>query len=316
MSDSLDEIFDTSLNETESDIRNEVSAKSETENSINDPIPSVHKSPIFEKVFRGKELNELKRVQTQRIIELRQRHLSEEQATSDANNLKYRDFIWEISLNYFGRGSYVTDFRTLFEKKLVDEEFKLKKEILELQESQKEEIRMAKQMKNDNKQFRRTQGLLSPKEFAQQIFAQIQGFDNDDIYENDSMIDSILNKLTEANNVEHDSVSTFDEFEAVFVSPPKPRRSIPRKPFSPHFSSSSSSSQVPPRHGEHYSARKPHLYPHSPKYIHSPPMMLKKRPNRMLQRHIRERNKLKKYMDETDKFLQDMKRQSWFGEFM
>ena len=323
MSDSLDEIFDTSLNESDSAEEKIAGANFPTESETNEVSSEGFKSPILKKVFKGKELNELKRAQTQRIIALRQKHMNQEQTISDANDLKFRDFIWEMTLNYFGRGSFITDLRPLFEQKLVEEEYQLKKEILELQESQKEEIRTAKQMKSEQQMKARNQKLIDPKEFAQQIFAQIQDFDDgDDVYENDAAIDAILNKITEKN--EDESVSSIEGFEAVFVSPPKPKRPSPQvQNFSPLSSSSTpsiiSSPQTPPNGSEKKQKRRRpvNAVEPPPRYVHSPqPMTMKKRPNRMLQRHIRERNKLKKSMEETDKFMQNMKKQAWFGDFL
>ena len=325
MTDLLDEIFDTSLNESESNGGNDGGGNnfaSETES--NEDLSEGFKSPILKKVFKGKELNEMKRAQTQRIIALRQKHLQQEQTITEANDLKFRDFIWELTLNYFGRGSFLTDLRPLFEQKLVEEEYKLKKELLQLQESQKDEIRSAKQMKTDQQLKARNQKLIDPKEFAQQIFFHIQDFDDgDDVYENDAAIDAILNKITEKNQ-ENESISSIEDFEAVFVSPPKQKRGSPQyQNISPISSSSTpsiiSSSQTPPTGSEKKQKRRRHVdvVPPPPRYIHSPqPILMKKRPNRMLQRHIRERNKLKKSMEETDKFMQNMKKQAWFGDFL
>ena len=289
MDDSLDEIFDTSLNASDSycdiDSDSESSEKNAEEESEK-PKKIVNSA---KKVYTEKEINDIKRAQKQRLAAIKQTHLSEEQTLSESNDLKYRNYIWELTLNNFGRGSFTTNLRPLFEKKLIDEEYRLKKEIFELKESQKEEMRSAKAMKNETGRKVSYQRLLDPKEFAQQIFLQLQGDDSDDIYENDSMIDRILQKVRAANSPpEEPSVDSSEDFEEVFLSPPKRVKSPPK-----------------------YS---PEPFP-AYQNVHSPPKTQKK-PNKMLKRHIKERNKLKKSIEETDKFIQEMKRQALFGEFM
>ncbi|EAY16688.1 hypothetical protein TVAG_066930 [Trichomonas vaginalis G3] len=294
MNENLDDIFDTSLGSVK-DIENDTNpASSDTnknfeEETINESDNKSKSKQISNKQLSSREINEIKAMQNQKLFALKQQNLAKEQALASSNDLKYRDYLWDITCKYFNKGCFADNLQPQFDQKLADEEFKLKKEIIALQEQNKEEIRLAKEaMKTQNIKSEPQVELLEPQKLAQILYDSI--YDSDIFRESsdiNKIIDQILQKLENNNNAFSDS-SGFSESSIPMQSPIRNQYSSPPLKVSP-----------------------PKLVPRStPKTNRN----LKNDP--ALRRNIQERKKLKQSIEQTNKFLAEMKRQSWFGEFM
>lgn len=294
----LNEIFDTSLSSPTSPLSEVTSIIKHVEKNVfktpnivkkNDPDSPKY---LDQQLKLTKKYEETKYITNQKIISLKQANLTEEQTLESSNNLKFRNFVWDITLKHFGRGIYSDDLSEMFNKKIADEEYKLKKEVLDLQESQKEEYRNAKETNSSFPRYRRIYiGNVKPdpSEVAQKIFDILQGFvQSPEDFEIDRLIEQMLTKLrynaaTERREIISKIYQTNKKKERSFLSP---------LVYSPSITQSSK---------RYFSPRLPHGSP--------------MRSDADIRRHIRERNKLKETIAQTDKFMKKMQSMAFGPEF-
>lgn len=293
MNQDLDEIFDTSLGsvrdfENDTNVASNESSENFVEEEVDEDSDKQKRQSSSNKQLTSREINEIKSMHTQKLFALKQQNLAKEQALASSNDLKYRDYLWDITCKYFNKGCFADNLEPHFEKKLSEEEYKLKKEIIALQEQQKEELRISKEnMKDAQTRNEPAVELLEPQALAQILYDSI--YDCDVFRESadiNKLIDQILQKFE--NNIPSIGSSDFSESSIPIQSPV-------RQPY-----------------------KSPMLKVSPPKPIQrNTPISAKRvRKDPALKRNIQERKKLKQSIEQTNKFLSDMKKQSWFGEFL
>lgn len=88
----------------------------------------------------NQEFEEMKENQNSKLEQLRQAHFEKEQALMTNNDLEYRNLLWNITLKYFKKGSFPDDLVPLFIDSLNAEDYKIKREIVELKHQYQEEL--------------------------------------------------------------------------------------------------------------------------------------------------------------------------------
>ena len=228
------------------------SSKSEIFSSDNFSKTIEKSLNISKKSLKINDIEELKRVQNNHLTLIKQKNITKEQTIKNSLDLKYRNIIWDLTLQHFGKGFCVDDLTLYFQRKLDEEEFKLQKELIKLEEEFKKET-------NYNNNFKeKPLNNFKPYDIAKIIFNQIEPSLLDSM-NFDSKFNKLKKKIKKIKNLQINKNFNLPEFQPEIFSKKKNNK-----------------------------LKKLYIDP-------------------KIQKHITERKKFEKVLDQADNFLKKMK---------
>ena len=182
------------------------SSKSEIFSSDNFSKTIEKSLNISKKSLKINDIEELKRVQNNHLTLIKQKNITKEQTIKNSLDLKYRNIIWDLTLQHFGKGFCVDDLTLYFQRKLDEEEFKLQKELIKLEEEFKKET-------NYNNNFKeKPLNNFKPYDIAKIIFNQIEPSLLDSM-NFDSKFNKLKKKIKKIKNLQKNKNFNLTEFQ-------------------------------------------------------------------------------------------------------
>lgn len=230
------------------------------------------------------ELEDLKRQHAEQLSIIKQTNIAKEQSAANAYNLEYRNSIWSVTLKHLGKGVFTDEIAPLLEHNLGEEQFKLEKELLELQQRYDDELAQAKmnpvvRKRRHHKRKSSSTVPISPQQLAQLIVDRIDQPPRKQVEKdpNDVIVDKMIQVVRSESEALIDRQQVINHRRAAVV---------PHRPISQR--------KEQPKRTTH------------------------RRENPMDQSCIVEnidaRKKMKKRLMDTDKFLRDLHKQEWFDD--
>jgi hypothetical protein len=196
----------------------------------------------------------------------------EEQLRTNAYNLEYRDLVWGITLKHTGSAMFPEDLESVLQHHLNEEQFRLEKELLALQQRYDDELGQARSAPADIERRPRVSRVLDPKRMAFVIWQRLQDFDDPEAANSSAAVIDGLIKIVRRERRRLESGRG--------AAVPSPRKPSPK-----------------PR---------PVPLPLPMPPAESEPDIGK------IEDHIAARKKLKKSVAKADKFVRELQRQPWF----
>lgn len=298
MSSSVDEIFQISSDEETSTVVEDKrkrkkstdfeieESESRDQSNRNNPdyteaIDELQEQIDARAIKFEREFEELKRRHAEQLSLLKHSNVTREQATANSYDIEYRNVVWSVTLRHLGKGVFAEDIGPLFEHNLSEQQFKLEKELLELQQTYDDELaQMRAQMAGKGRRRRRVRRIpgteMQPQQLARMICDRLDELEPREV-EDDSN-DVILSQLIKMIKKENEEI--LDRREA-FIKRQRPK------------------------------IRERKMY-------HPPPEPPRARPKNpepsFLASHKAASNKLVKSMAKADRFLKNLQKQEWFDD--
>lgn len=239
------------------------------------------------------EFENMKRRHTEKLTSSKHNNITKEQAYSNGNDLEFRNMIWALTLHHFGKGSFAEDLDPLFQRSLSDEQYKLEKELLTLQQEYDDQISDMQRRQYYRKTKKRKITLPDPRELAVKLYRNMKGNDCSDV--NNEFIDDLIRHVKKENNK--------------IIDKDIPPRQAPVR--NHHFN------EVQNRPIKHRYVEPEKFVPKQKRSIQ--PLTesivkqhIKKAKNELqydLQYHIKERERLKKCLKQTDRFIGNLRKE-------
>jgi hypothetical protein len=222
-----------------------------------------------------RQLDNVKRDHAEKLAILKQENLSKEQAAANSYNLEYRDAILAITLKYLGRVILTEDIGSLLRQSLNEEEFKFEKELLDLQQAHDDELAQLRLTIRPGAPGRRHRPHRAPINPVH--IAQM-------VY--DRLSEGEPEEPNE-NEILEDLIRILQTAKGSLLASqaPRPGKVRPRPP---------PAQPIP----------EPRLPPRGPD------------PNAPgIEKHIQARKKLRKAVEQTDRFIRKVRHENWFPDF-
>ena len=292
MSSSVDEIFQISSDDETTEMEGSTRQRNKSEEvpapekrsrkpDYTEAIDDIREQIDTKAVKFEREFEELKRRHAEQLSLLKHNNVTKEQAAANSYNIEYRNVVWSVTLRHLGKGVFTEDIGPLLEHSLSEQQFRLEKELVELQQTYDDEIaQMRAQLTGKSRKrrrVRRTGQAMQPEQMARMICDRLDELEPQEVEDDGN--DVILNQLITM--IKKETEELIDCRDA-FVKLRKPRVIVHR---------------VQEAEEEELPRRKPRQAEPS-----------------FLARHKEASNKLVKSMAKADRFLRNLQKQEWFDD--